>query len=479
MRRRREHPPRPPLPLSPVSNGEWCPQPPTPRQRLAARLLGEEATRRARRHGLTRAEFLRTAAGTMTAFAVLNRVHGLDAWGDTAVLPVGAEACDDPAAAAAHLSDRWFVMDVQTHHVDLQLLASLDPDYAKNVCGLRFLPGDLSCEARAQLLGQATFVKEVLVDSETDVAVVSGLPGGTILPAETMAATRDLANQLAGSERVLSQAIVDPLLPPGRAIATDSLDHQVRDLGARALKVYTSAGGWFLDDERVSYPMLERARALGLRLVNVHKGLGGLVDGRLDPYLTSRDVPRASRDFPDLAFCVYHAGWNQQLGGNREFLRTIRRIPRRRRRRNVYAEIGSAFAMAFLDGPHRAAHLVGGLLKLLGSRRILWGTDSIWWGSPQWQIDAFKALRIPPAMRERFGYPALTRRIKRRILGGNAARLYGVDPSARRCAVPPGAFTALLGPGGAGPRGRSLRTYGPRTRREFLALLRWEARLRS
>jgi uncharacterized protein len=477
--RRREQPPRPPFPLSHVSNGEWCPPPPSRRQLAAARLLAEEAVPRARRLGLTRAEFLRTAAGTMTAYMVLNRVHGLDARGEAAVLPVGAAACDDPTAAAAHLSDRWFIMDVQTHHVDLAHLMATDPNYAASVCNLRFLGGDLSCEARAQLLGQATFVKEVLVDSETDVAVVSGLPGGTILPAETMAATRDLANQLAGSERVLSQAIIDPLLPPGRAIATDSLDHQVRDLGARALKVYTSAGGWFLDDERVSYPMLERARALGLRLVNVHKGLGDVVDGRLDPYLTSRDVRKASRDWPDLAFCVYHAGWNQQLGGNREFLRSIRRIPRRQRRHNVYAEIGSAFAMAFLDGPHHAAHLVGGLLRLLGSRRILWGTDSIWWGSPQWQIDAFKALTIPPAMRERFGYPPLTRKAKRRILGGNAARLYGVDPHARRCAVPPGALTALLGPGGAGPRRRSLRTYGPRTRREFLALLRSEARLPS
>ena len=76
------------FPLSDVSNGEWCPRPPSAKQRLAARLLDEEVARRARRLGLTRGEFLCTAAGTATAFMVLNQVHGLDQWGDAAVLPV-------------------------------------------------------------------------------------------------------------------------------------------------------------------------------------------------------------------------------------------------------------------------------------------------------------------------------------------------------------------------------------------------------
>ena len=87
-----------PFPLSDVSNGEWCPRPPSEKQRLAARLLDEEVGHRARRLGLTRGEFLRTAAGTATAFMVLNRVHGLDQWGDAAVLPVKREHCDDYAS---------------------------------------------------------------------------------------------------------------------------------------------------------------------------------------------------------------------------------------------------------------------------------------------------------------------------------------------------------------------------------------------
>ena len=469
---------RPPFPFVPVSNGEWMPLPPDASQVRAARMLAEEATLRARRLGMSRAEFLRSAAGTLTAFMVLNRVHGLDAWGDDAVLPVRAEACADPEAAAHFLSDRYFVMDVQLHHVDLTLPMASDPSFVAANCGLRFRDTMLSCPERMALLGQATFMKEVLVDSETDVGVLSGLPGAAILPVETMAATRDLGNQLAaGTQRLLSQALVDPLAPPGTSISVDSLPHQVANLGASALKLYTSSGDWRLDDERVSYPMLSAADALGLDVINVHKGLGPVVGGRPAPSLRSNDFPQALRDFPKLRFVAYHAGYNQQLRGNKEFIEVVRGLHQPARRR-LYAEIGSAFASAFLDGPRQAAHLIGRMLQLLGSRHILWGTDSIWWGTPQWQIEAFKRLRIPPSMQERFGYPALGRKAKRRILGLNAAELYRVDPGAARCAVSPealAAFTHTVAPGMRLPAERTHRVYGPRTRREFLALLRQEA----
>ena len=55
-----------------------------------------------------------------------------------------------------------------------------------------------------------------------------------------------------------------------------------------------------------------------------------------------------------------------------------------------------------------AGHVLGKLLTHLGPERILWGTDSIWYGSPQGQIDAFRAFEITPEAQERYGYPALT-----------------------------------------------------------------------
>lgn len=454
-----------PLPLSDVSNGEWCPRPPSPRQRAAARLLAEEAERRARRLGMTRREFLRTSAGTATAFWVLGVVNGLPTSGDAAPLPVTAEQCDDPAAAAELFAADYFVMDVQLHHVDLAAFG----DQPSLGC-LRFYPaGDQCTPEGLQLLSQANLVKEVFVDSETAVGVISGVPDGYPLPVETMAATRDLVNQLAGSERALSQAMCDPTSAPGSQTAVDSLEHQVNELGARSLKCYTGNGNWWLDDEKIAYPMLEEARRLGLRTINVHKGFPALLGPGSDEYVRSRDLPKVVADFEDLNFVAYHSGYFPGEGIG-EFLGVVRSMKRKHRRR-VYAELGSCFATALLEGPDQAAHLVGSLLKRLGSKRIVWGTDSIWWGSPQWQIDAFKALQIPKAMQRKFGYPPLTRKAKARILGLNAAELYGVDPQQVRCAIAQDAIAGIRSEQGGLRASRTHRVYGPRTREAYEALL--------
>jgi uncharacterized protein len=424
--------------------------------------MAEEADRRARRLGITRREFLRTAAGTATAFWVLSTVNGLATSGSAAPLPVTPEQCADPEAAAALFAADYFVMDVQLHHVDLDAYGDVP-----GLGFLRFYPpkgqGDLL------LLSQANFVKEVFVDSETAVGVVSGVPEGYPLPVETMAETRDLVNQLAGSERALSQAMCDPTAAPGSSTAIDSLAHQVNDLGARALKCYTGNGSWWLDDPKVAYPMLEEAQRLGLRLVNVHKGFPALLGPGADEYVRSRDLPGVVADFPELRFVAYHSGYFPGEGID-EFLGVVRSMKRRHRKR-VYAELGSCFATAFLESPESAAHLVGSLLKTVGSKRIVWGTDSIWWGSPQWQIDAFKTLVIPEAMQKQFGYPALTPRKKARILGKNAAKLYGVDPEQVRCTIAEDALARAQREQGGARAGRSHRVYGPRSREAYEALL--------
>jgi hypothetical protein len=93
---------------------------------------------------------------------------------------------------------------------------------------------------------------------------------------------------------------------------------------------------------------------------------------------------------------------------------------------NVYAELGTTWFM-LLSRPHDAAHVLGKLLLHLGEDNVVWGTDSIWYGPTQPVLDAFRAFQIPDAMCEEFGYPKLTPELKRKILAGNAAPLYGVD----------------------------------------------------
>jgi len=466
-----------PFPVAPVSNGEWCPLPIKDTQRLAAKLIIEETEAQAKRHGMTRGQFLRTAAATTTAFMVLNKIHGLPSEGEAAVLPLKKAHCDDPAAARELLDrKKTFIMDVQQHHVDLTKYGS-----SQAFCFLDFRPDLHPGIPCPQGIGQGQYVKDVFLDSDTTIGVLSGLPYGLPIGPQGMADTRDLVNQLAGSERCISQAVCDPKAPPDRETSIETMEFQVTQLKGRALKCYTySDMGWRLDDDNGTR-MLEEATRLGITLVNTHKGLPAIFAPGSPETVRTIDYPGALRNFPKMRFMAYHSGYFQGTThpegkqGISEFIEVLESLPKKDRKR-MYAEIGSTFAFTFLSNPENAAHLVGQLLKTLGSRNVIWGTDSVWWGSPQWLIDAFKAMEIPASMQEQFGYPALTDKVKRRILGENAARLYGVKIKAERCAVPPDSLQQVQIAQGGARAGRNLRWYGPQTRRGFLALLRGEWR---
>ncbi|HWW86304.1 MAG TPA: amidohydrolase family protein, partial [Vicinamibacterales bacterium] len=103
---------------------------------------------------------------------------------------------------------------------------------------------------------------------------------------------------------------------------------------------------------------------------------------------------------------------------------------------NTYAELGTTWASSIVTFPTVAAHLMGQLMKFLGPDRIVFGTDSVWYGSPQWQIDALWRFQIPEDLRKKYGYPELTQDAKRKILGLNSAKLYGIDTKRRFNPVP-------------------------------------------
>ena len=470
-----------PFPVAPVSNGEWMPLPITDRQRRLANLIVEETTARAKWHGMTRGQFLRTAAATMTAFMCMNKVYGYDQTGDNAMLPVKREHCDD-LDAARELLDRkkWFVMDVQQHHLDVELYGGVD-----FLCFLDFI----GAEPCPESIGQLSYIRQVFVNSETTVGVISGLPNGIPLGPAAMAATRDLVNQLAGSERALSQAVCDPRQPPGSATSIAQMEYQVTQLKGRALKCYTySDGGWRLDDANGT-AMLEEATRLGITLVNTHKGLPAVFAPGSPETVRTTDYPAALRNFPKMNFCAYHSGYFQGdthpegKAGITEFIEVMESLPKKDRKR-MHAEIGTTFGYTLTadqgDAPgqekFRSAHLLGQLVKTLGSKNVIWGTDAVWWGSPQFLIDGFKQLQIPASLQEQFGYPALTDKMKKRILGENAARLYKVKRKAERCNVPADRLQQLQLAQGGPHAGRDLRPGGPQTRRGFLKLLRGEWR---
>jgi hypothetical protein len=74
--------------------------------------------------------------------------------------------------------------------------------------------------------------------------------------------------------------------------------------------------------------------------------------------------------------------------------------------------------------------MMGQLVRGLGADRVVWGTDAVWTGSPQWQIEALRRLEIPEDMQKKYGFAPLgpaAGPVKRAIFGDNNARLYRYD----------------------------------------------------
>jgi hypothetical protein len=190
------------------------------------------------------------------------------------------------------------------------------------------------------------------------------------------------------------------------------------------------------------------------------------------------DIGRVARRYPDVTFIVYHSGFETDRregafdrtraeGGIDSLVKSLLDndiAPNS----NVYAELGSTWRF-LMRNPTAAAHGLGKLLRHVGEDRVLWGTDSIWYGSPQDQLQAFRSFAIAPQLAEREGYPLLTPALKAKILGLNAAPVYGVDPATALRHAEDDAIGRRKRAEAGQP---GFATYGPRDAAEFAALQR-------
>ena len=329
------------------------------------------------------------------------------------------------------------------------------------------------------------FIKDVFLDSQVTIGLLSNVTAFSATPvgqrgdpnvpnrpprnhveaerAETItaaqtAAARDFVNEISGSRRMMAHG----MLYVGKG-NLDYIQQQIDRNRPDSWKGYNISNAakvdddpnslmrrWRHDDEEVAYPTFELIRKNYARLRGEHPGFNnvcvhkGLAPGPPDPVLGHpADLPKAAQDWPDLNFITYHA-CIQQTTWHADSLRTIRSRTLRdgvpdvkwtteyaqlvAPYPNCYGEIGTTWASSVVTFPTVAAHIMGQLMRYLGEDRIVFGSDSVWYGSPQWQIDALWRFRIPDEMREEYGYPELTDAAKRKILGLNSARLYGVTP---------------------------------------------------
>ena len=328
------------------------------------------------------------------------------------------------------------------------------------------------------------FIKSVYFDSQVDVGLISNVtafvplgPGGEPMPlfsveearphevltAAQTAAGRDFINELAGSRRAMAHG----LLYVGKG-NLDYIQYQIDNHRPDAWKGYNISGAakansdpntpmvqWRHDDENVAYPTFElisRNYAAGKlpkggNIIAVHKGLArGLPPTPENGYPS--DLPKALKDWPNLNFLTYHSCIQDSFfddqalaeirateAGTRPLMEGVPNIDwvtpfavMTARFKNSFGEIGTTFASSVVTFPTVTAHILGQLLKFKGHEQIVWGSDSLWYGSPQWQIDALWRFQIPDAIAEEWGYPQLTEAAKRAILGGNSAKLYGLTP---------------------------------------------------
>ncbi|MDJ0928738.1 MAG: amidohydrolase family protein [Gammaproteobacteria bacterium] len=479
-----------PIKVDTTTNGEFAPRPLERHSRAANALAAAQAGDLAKRAGVSRRDFLTSSCGAAATLLAFNEAHA--AFGKTGgFFDLPQVAALEPAAARPLLAGAEFIFDIQGHHVNP--LDRWRAPHMNTAIGLQFMPhgrcayldpdtefGHVQC-----FTGQA-FVKEMFLDSDTDMAVLTFTPTSyedMPLTDDEAAATRELVDTLEGNHRLLVHGRVVPNID-GDIQRMPGLKEQ---WDVSAWKTYTQASvdgseGWWLDDEEHGAPLIDMARETGVRVICIHKGLPlptkfMTKNNRL--YGGCRDVGRAAKQNPDIDFIVYHSGYDikekdgpfvpgdHRIGADSLIQSLIENeIPPNS---NVYAELGTTWRYLMRD-PEEAAHVMGKLFQYVGEDRVVWGTDCIWYGSPQDQIQAFRTFQIAEEFRDKFGYPEITPELRAKVFGLNAAGPYGISlDEIRQRARDPVERARENYRHEADP---TFLTYGPKTRREFLELLR-------
>lgn len=472
-----------PIKVDSTSNGEFEPIPLAPVNRQANAMAVDAISRNAKRAGMDRRRFLMSSCAAASTLLAFNHVHAQQgATGGR--FEVEEDAAVDPNLAAERLEGKEFIFDVQGHFVNPKGAWLQDiPESAKPLrqmpkagCALGERPGERSY---LECLGSEEFIKDVFLDSDTDMIVLSFVPSlrdAEPLTIEEAAETQAIVERMDGTHRLMLHGRVNP----NQEGDLEGMVQLAEHYKISAWKTYTQWGpegkGFFLTDD-VGIAFIEKARSLGVKNICIHKGLPFGQESYQHSLCT--DIGPVAKRFPDVNFLIYHSGFvpgqserefnPQRDEGIDSLIKTVVENDLGKNS-NVYAELGSTWRYLMRD-PDSAAHTLGKLFKYLGEDNVLWGTDSIWYGSPQDQIQAFRTFQINEELREQHGYPEITPEMRAKVFGLNATKPYNisVDEVLHRAGTDRLATDKQKYAINPNPH---FKTYGPKTRREFLNLLR-------
>ena len=476
-----------PIKLDTATNGEFMPIPLDPVHHEARHRALDAAGDNAKRLALDRRSFLVTACGAATTLLGMNDAYARSGL-TGGFFDVPSEAARDLQLARSTLDGSEFIFDVQGHFVNPT--GAWTQRLPPGARPMRF-PKTQHCARGSgagprgylQCIGSDEFVKDVFLDSDTDLMVLSFVPStreDEPLTIEEAQATARIVERLDGTHRIYIHGRVNPNQPGD----LEGMDELARRYKISAWKTYTQWGpngvGFFMDDDP-GIAMIEKARKLGVKNIAIHKGIPF---GEMSyEHSTCVDIGRVAKRYPDINFLIYHSGFVPGAGEGPydprrpdgvDALVTSLRENDVKPGANVYAELGSTWRFAMRD-PNTAAHTLGKLLKSCGEANVLWGTDSIWYGSPQDQIQAFRTFQISSQLRDKHGYPEITPAMRANIFGLNALRIYPVPDDVLRKYVKSDRIATERDEYRAERHDPSFVTHGPKTRREFLNLRAWEA----
>jgi predicted TIM-barrel fold metal-dependent hydrolase len=450
----REEDPGLPIKFGPCSNAEYDPQPLSEVHKEAIRRAREECAQNADRLGVTRREFLLSICGAATTLLALDAcTREATKRSSPGATPGGGYAIPSPATTepeAAHRSigGEEFVFDIQGHLLEYDLNPVLNgQDFWQ-----RFPQQNCGESDPRMCYSIDNFLDLMFIRSDTTMLVLSALPifpKGSPLSIEIMAETRRTAEALCRDDRVLLHGQALPNV--GKLDANlEAMQEVVDRYPIAAWKTFTlfpdvdlhDGNGWWLDDHdrsvaEVGEPFIRKAVELGVPTICAHKGFSSG-----SSFGSPEDVGPAAKRHRDANFVIYHSGYEAGTREGAYSPRTARvgvnRLITSMRRsgigpnENVFAEIGSTW-WNVMRTPTDAAHVLGKLLRYVGEDNVLWGTDCLFYGSPQDQIQALRSFHISAEFQDRYGYPELTKERKAKILGLNGARLYGIKPDTTRC----------------------------------------------
>ena len=481
-----------PIKVDSSTNGETLPIPLKPRHVAALQAAHQAATEASRRLAMNRRNFLVSACGVASTLLAFNKANAaLGVTGGFYDVPEAAGL--DGELATAVFTKKHFIFDVQTHHFNPPSAWGRDEKWSKMVPIMGKNAGCLGSiqhddSSYFSCFTSDRYLKDIFLDSDTDITVLSFVPS----TAETMplsmegaSMTREAAAALRRSHRVLLHGRIIPTL----AEDLHGFQEQRERWNVVAAKTYTQfydrARSYWLDDHRVMDPFVAMLQKSGIDKICIHKGQtfpAMIANPDSVDFASCRDVGPAARMYRNMKFIIYHSGYESDViemafdpksdrRGTDSLVRSLLRAgigPGE----NVYAEIGATWRYLMKD-PDQASHLLGKLFKYVGEDNILWGTDCVIFGSPQDQIQAFQSFQISTEFQDKYGYPAITDRIRAKIFGLNAARIYGISDQQFRKVIDkrPDAIekARALYADQADP---SFASYGPRNRAEFIELAR-------